>query len=347
MTWNGLLWRMAWFVGIGSAALFAALPQDRPETRRSAESEPVPVVTNQEALDELVAAEAAVQDLDRSAEVAARLPILEVRSRTMGYDYRARVRNLLVTLDHIRELRLAAGRAEDARARWMQHRTDSGLREALLANDGARAQFDRAFPVWTGVASTRLVLSGLVDASDDLVRALITQEYEASVEPIDLLSPKSTRFWGASTDGIRYRLENHRLVAEGIETPGKKLVGIVSAIPPVAEMWADVVLDITFEVTAGKRGSMLLRYLPGKTPYEFSFAMDSGAGLKLGVPIHAVWAIVGGTFAIRSPGDQHGDGKLSLNVSRAGGLGFAVHPGTTIEVSRCMLKVLRRVDYHP
>ncbi len=288
--------------------------------------------TSQEAMDLLTSAEADVQDPNKLDSVKAKMNSLEIRANTMGKEYGERVKKIkeAYSLMSVKKF------ADTARAT-----KDGDISSALNAYDTAiRSIYDLVEKLPKPPPEMIEIFKAVLGESDALVEKLVTPEYEAKIPERDLLSPKEKSVWGNS-DGIKWELKGKEMVVEGVEVPGRKIVGVFSAIPPVAEMWQDIILDVEFTITAGDSFTSMYRYLPGKKAYELGYKVDPNTGFQLNKNYHQIIRVVGSSFTQKESGNPDQSDKLGFSVSRTGGIGFALKPGTKMVFSTFKVKVLR------
>jgi hypothetical protein len=228
--------------------------------------------------------------------------------------------------------------AQPAAPLWAASLLESGRLEALKAYDVVleslhlelRDSRDAPDP---GALS---VLSEAIAESDALVEVVETPAFEAKIVDRDLLSPKSRSLWGASA-GVTYA-PGTPMTLEGVSLPGRLVTGVVSVLPARAAPWNDLVIELEFTLLAGEM-DMYLRYWPDRKSYRIRFAPTEG--YEMNRPYPMTIRVKGSQVSLKQPDQPENRDRLQPSVSRTGGFGFGLPPGSKAEISKLRMKVLR------
>jgi hypothetical protein len=319
--------------------------------RQDPDSRPSPIVareaeyTRKKNLDVLERLEADVADPAKLEAVRRMIPNLEMAARSgtnPDVEFAKRVEKIksVLILNGLKKL------VGEARAREVAAGSD--LAAAAAAYDPAIAMFrEQLVDSPKDEEATRL-FNVLISRSDDLVGRLVTPEYEASVPVRDMLTPREAGTW-ANTEGSKFAARGSQMVVwgekvvdnDGNERSIDRLVALSGWRP--TDPWHDVVLDLEFTVLSGKF-DLLLRYTRNsKSAPIIVDPTDPKSGYKLKTPHKMTIKIVGSRLEL--VGDGGPDAKrtdiLAPDVSRLGGVAFALDPDSRVLISKCTVKVLR------
>jgi hypothetical protein len=294
-------------------------------------------------LELLVQQETDVQDTSKLESVKRMIPNLEMAAQgNPDPEYAKRVAKIKSTLalNSLRKL------SEEARA--AEAAAGNDLRAAAAAYDTAIAKIREQLSNAPGDAEAMKLFKDLIVRSDDIVGRLVTPEYEAGIPVRDMLTPKEARTWD-KTEGARHQLMGREMVLTGekvLDKDGKerKINGLVSLVGwKSTDPWYDVVINLEFTIVSGKF-DMFLRFMPKSKYSQLSFdPNDPKSGYKLNTPYKMTIKIIGSRMDFIEEGGAESvrTDQLKPDVSRVGGLAFALDSDTKLTISNCTVKVLR------
>jgi hypothetical protein len=182
------------------------------------------------------------------------------------------------------------------------------------------------------------VLSDAIADSDALVDKVETPDFERRCPERDLIGRPERPLWGASP-GAKFAISPRSVVVEGLPIEGRpKVVGVVSVLPTKAAPWHDLVLDLEFTILSGEL-EMYVRYWPDKSSYQMRFSPSEG--YELNKPYRMTVRVKGSTITLQQADQPENRDRFMVGMSRTGGVGFGLRPGSKAEISRLNLKVLR------
>jgi hypothetical protein len=191
-----------------------------------------------------------------------------------------------------------------------------------------------------GAVADARILRPLADAiadSDALVLKVETPDFEARCPERDLIGQSERPLWGHS-QGAKHTASPRSILVEGVPLEGRKVVGVVSALPPRSAPWRDIVIDLEFTLLSGEM-EMYVRYWPDRKSYQIRFAPSEG--YELNKAYRMTVRVKGSQISLKQPDQPENSDRLRADVSRTGGIGFGLKPGSMAEISRFNLKVLR------
>lgn len=212
---------------------------------------------------------------------------------------------------------------------------------------GALAVYDEAFSSLTdeyertrrGKTDPELltIFKRMLSESDRLVERFETPEFEAAVPERDMLSVSERHLWGKSV-GVNLVFEDPGVLLTGVESSDKKLTGVVDLGMTPATPWHDLVMRLSFTIVSGEL-ELFLRYWPGRVP--FSIKLNRSTGFELNKPYDVTFRIKGRKIEMIVPDAPPVVDTFARSTSRAGGVGFAMNPGSKVILSACKVKLLR------
>lgn len=203
--------------------------------------------------------------------------------------------------------------------------------------------FEKKIPDPTGELQTfaRPILTQIYTESDALCAQLFTPEYINQQPWTDLLSGEMAAQWqDSSLNG--FRIEGGVLQAVGPDANSGK-EGLVSI--PKINQWRDVQIELEFELVTGRSQFYMRLLRRADNAVEgprFSSKEEENyvlAKSKVGVVITAI----GNKLMIAYTGGAGNDEtkEIRANLTRKGGFGASVPPGTELKIHKARARILR------